>query len=710
MMGEKALAAETLNTRYEVIETVPEADTLPFTVAKARDTAEGRIVTLQTLPARRTVGNLGQRGTFLTASQEAGRLDHPNIARLFDDGTGAEGDLYVASEYTRGITLKERIRRIAPFSLAVAADIAVAIAEALEYAHAAGVPHGDLRPHHVLLSPEGQIKVTDFAYCRAAILLTGTGLDPLYAAYAAPEVGSRAPGTAAADVYALGATLYEMLTGALPTQESDGPPSPRRLNPGVPPALEGIVMKALQPQPLARYRTAGALLADLRSVREALRTGRSLAWSPVAEKRVPRAPDPADTVVTDRPPAINPVTPRAAPRVGTAASDLDDDRDLGPGRAASRALSLIVAFLSVVAVCSIIGLVWYFSRFIAIPSDIQVPSLIGKTFDEAKQIAARDHFQLVERDPNTPHYSTKWSENQIYQQDPPADRTIKAGRDVEVLRSAGPPLLSVPDLTGMTQDRAASALTDANLPLGTVTTDYSDTVPSGIVISQQPAKMAMVARNTGVNFVVSRGPQPPDVPEAVDATPSDATTISLSWKPSARAKSYTVTRSQDGTAKTVAQGLTETHVTDSGLTPATTYTYSVSADDKGGSSGPSDPVTAVTPANVPAPTLPADVPGAPPAGPDDTGAGVDSPPSPPISPSDSGSPRLRSFTIEFPVPRHPRRSRRVQFEIQDALGLSWPYDEYREPGDDVKAPVQATGNRVTFRIFLDGKLMKQRTL
>ena len=692
------MAAETLSTRYEIIETVPEADTLPFTVAKARDVTADRIVTLQTLPTQRIAGGPAQRVAFLAAAQQAGRLDHANITRLYDQGTTEEGEaLFVASEYVRGITLKERIRRIAPFSLAVAADIAVAIAEALEYAHNAGVAHGDLRPHHVLLSPEGQIKVANFAYSRAAVQLTADGLDPLYEAYAAPELGPRGAGNVAADIYALGATLYEMLTGAQPARGGEGPPSPRSLNPGVPPALEGIVQKALQPQPLGRYRSAALMLADLRSAREALRTGRSLAWSPTGERRIPREPDPGPSAAP-APRLAEPtqaVTRSAPPPV----KDENDEPEYTPGRAASRAFGIIVGVLFVIAVCGIIGLTWYFTRFIAIPNDVQVPNLIGKTFDEAQQIADRDHFQLVERDPDTPHYSVKWPENQIYQQDPPADRTIKAGRPVTVLRSAGPPLLPVPDLTGMTQDRATRAFGDADAPpLGTVTQDYSDTVPAGIVISQQPAPHTMVARGVSVDFVVSRGMEPPDVPDNVAATPADPTTITLTWTPSARAKTYTVTRSQGGVTKTVAQGLTTAKVTDSGLTPGTNYIYTVSAVNSGGSSGDSDPVTADTPPIVSAPpTLNPDTPGT-----------SDNPPAS-SGGEDTGSPRLRQFTITFRVPRHPGRQRHVQFEIQDALGLSQAFDEYRDPGSEVDAPVHAFGNRVTFRIFLDGKLVKQQT-
>ncbi len=711
------MAAQTLNARYEILETLPDADTLPFTVARARDIAQERAVTLQTLPARR-IGVLARRLAFSAAVQQAVRLDHPNITRVHDQGETDGGDLYVVTEYMRGITLKERIRRIAPFSLAVAADIAVAIAEALEHAHGLGVTHGDLRPHHVLLSPEGQIKVGDFAYGRAAALLTGDGPDPLYAAYVAPELGSVAVGTVAGDVYALGATLYEMLTGALPPAEGEGPPSPRPLNPGVPPALEGVVQKALHPNPAARYRSVTPLLADLRAVREALRAGRSLAWSPVAERRVPRPPSPAPV------PERRPEPAAARTQVVQPLPPLDEDERDAPVRAASRALSITLAVLFVVAVLGVLGLSWYATRFLAIPDDIVVPSLIGKTFDQAQQVAAQQHFNLVEQDPDTPHYSTQWPENQIFQQQPPAGDTIKAGRDVTVLRSAGPPLLQVPDLSGMTQARALSALQSANLPLGTVTEDYSDTVPQGIVSSQQPVKSAMVARQTPVNFVVSRGKQPPDVPEGVTAEASDSATIVLNWDRVAHADSYTVSRAQGQDVRTVATNVpaTQTEITDSGLTPDTTYIYTVTAVNAGGSSGPSDPVTAVTPPLAPAaPTLPQTV--SPPdggSGPDtgngpDTGGGTAPTPAPPdggtsANPPDAGSPRLRQFTIQFIVPHHPDRDRHVQFEIQDALGLSWPFDEWRSPGTEVDSPVQAFGNRVTFRIFLDGKMAKQQTL
>lgn len=163
------MSTQVINTRYEIFETTPLSETSPFVLSKARDLEEGRVVTLQVLPSEALGTNPEARQElaqdFQSAVREAQRLDNPGILRVYDQGVAENGeDLYVVREYVRGITLQERIRRIAPFTLAVAVDIAVAVTEALDAAHRAGVAHGDLRPAKVLLSPEGQIKAADFAY------------------------------------------------------------------------------------------------------------------------------------------------------------------------------------------------------------------------------------------------------------------------------------------------------------------------------------------------------------------------------------------------------------------------------------------------------------------------------------------------------------------------------------------------------------------
>jgi len=690
------LAAPLINTRYEIIETAPSEDASPFVVSKARDVTEGRVVTLQVLPSTVTADRAAMRGAAVSAM----RLEHPNITRLFDQGVSeGSGDYFVASEYVRGITLAERIRRVAPFSLSVAVDLSVSIAEALDYAHRAHVVHGDLRPQDVLLSPEGQVKVTNFAYARAA------------------SFGGAAP-TGDDDLTAFGSLLFQMLTGAAPSQSGQMPSSPRVFNAGVPIALDGVVQKCLHPDPSRRYPDAASLLTDLQAVRDALRSGRSLAWSPLSEKRAPRPAVGEATIVSTLPPeAAMPIPPpeptggrarRQAPPAALA-DQLEDERAPQYARERSSPFGKIVAAFFVLAVLGVIGLSWYVSKFLAIPNDVLVPNLVGKTYDDVKHIAQQQHFAVVEAGSD---YSNKWPEDQIYQQDPLPGRTIKAGKEVSIYRSLGPRLLSVPNLIGTTRDRALRDLQDTGLPLGAITEDFSETVPRGIVLGQTPTKNAQVARRTAVSLSVSKGRQPPDVPADVQADAATPNSVMVHWTAPARADNYIVYRVQDGVSTPIAQGLKDTRFLDKGLTPDTSYTYTVSAINSAGNSGPSEPAIVSTPAKiVAAPTLPGDTPIVTPPDPN-AAADPNAPPGPngssDASPTPSG--RMRPFTVGFSVPRRPRHSRRVQIEVQDITGTNLIYDETHQPGDDIREPVQAFGNKVIFRIFIDGKLVKQQTL
>jgi serine/threonine-protein kinase len=144
------------------LETIGEGPLL--TAFRARDRALNRIVVVKTLRAGK--GMSAGAATAITERLRSGlssvvALNHANITRVYDVGQDENGHLFLAEEYVRGIDLKERIRRVAPFSLTASTDVAIAIAEALEFAHARGVTHGDLRPQNVLIGPEGQIKLTN---------------------------------------------------------------------------------------------------------------------------------------------------------------------------------------------------------------------------------------------------------------------------------------------------------------------------------------------------------------------------------------------------------------------------------------------------------------------------------------------------------------------------------------------------------------------
>ena len=715
------MSVQVSDPRYEILENASGPETPPYQFAKARDREEGRVVVLQILPDGVLGADARAQQEFQDGVRAAQTLDHPGILRVFGQGVAEDGDLYVVREFLRGITLQERIRRIAPFTLAVAADIAQAVAEALVAAHRVGVAHGDLRPVHVLLSPEGQIKTADFAY---GVVVAAHTDDPGRVAWLAPEL---APGDSsyAGDIYALGAMLYEMLTGVLPLAGATRVTSPRDINPGVPPALDGLVRKALAPQANARYRSVSSLLADLQAIRDALRNGKSLAWSPQAEKsgetpaevkvekRFPRPSAEEATLVGSREGLVGPASDGA---ISSAARELEEERypmrerELRE-REPSSVLGRVTAAMIVIAVLFMIGLSYYFVKeFAVVPDDIQVPNLIGKTFDDAKHTAEQQHFTLIESQGSD--FSDTMPENQIYQQNPLPGRTIKAEKEVTVYRSLGPRLLVVPALVGTTQDYASRALQQANLPLGDVAPEFSERIAAGVVTHQSPDGGSKVARNTAVNFTVSKGKQPPDSPESMAGDADGPDKANLHWHSVPRAESYTVLRSLDGDTKTIARGLTDTRFTDTELKPDTTYSYTVNAVNSAGPSGPSESVLVTTQAKPDVPlVMPpnAVVTPAPDAGPtpDASGASVVGDGSASSVPKTA---RLRQFTVEFRVPRRPRHTQNVQIDLQDVTGTNLVYDENQAPGEKISVPLQGFGNRVKFSILLDGKLVKQQTL
>ena len=688
-----------INPRYEILEATPGPDTPPYEFVKARDREAGRVVALQIVPASVFGTGAAGREEFQAAVRKASALEGDSILQVFDQGVAEDTeDLYVVREQIRGITLQERIRRIAPFTLAVSTDIAVAVTEALAAAHRAGTPHGDLRPCHVLLSPEGQIKTADFAY---GALVAARGSELNRTAYRAPELGEDAAGSYAGDIYALGAMLYEMLTGTLPLAGGTRLLSPRDVNPSVPPALDGLVQKCLLPDPAGRYRTAGTLMTDLQAIHTALKTNKPLTWSPLTDKSAKPAEEKLSGGASKR-------QPRPLPDAGGEDAPQKARREK-PEREPASLLAKLTAVFFVILVLGVIGLSWYAAKFVAVPNDIMVPNLIGKTFDDAKRIAAQQHFTLVESSDSA--YSDTMPEDQIYEQNPLAGHTIKADKEVTVYRSLGPRLLTVPPLAGTIQDFAAKALLQASLPLGTTTQEYSETVPNGIILSQSPQGNSKVARNTAVNFVISKGRQPPSMPESVSGTAGGPDKAVLDWHSSARAESYTVTRSLDGDTTVIARALPGTHFIDTGLMPNTTYSYTVNAVNAAGTSDPSESVLITTEASSSTTAiLPPGTVVTPPADGDSSLGNTDGTVSSPDTQTEPKTARLRQFTIAFTVPRHPSRSRHVQIEVQDTTGTNLVYDENHEPGEDVSEPAQGFGNKITFRIFLDGTLVKQQTL
>src|SRR4051812_16942451 len=245
-------------------------------VYRARDERIGREVALKTLaPALGDDPAFGER--FVREARAVGRLSHQNIVPLFDVGF-QDGLPFLVLQLVDGPTLRDVLRRRGALSAAEAVPIVAALADALQHAHERGVVHGDVKPRNVLLQPtdDGPPRplLTDFGVARAISETTGvTTEEGLYGSvpYLAPELlsGEELAATPAADVYALGVMLYELLAGETPftgrtpaeviaARLGSEPSSLRALAPRVSPALEAVVMTALARDPLARYPSAAA--------------------------------------------------------------------------------------------------------------------------------------------------------------------------------------------------------------------------------------------------------------------------------------------------------------------------------------------------------------------------------------------------------------------------------------------------------------------
>jgi serine/threonine-protein kinase len=262
---------------YEILENVGRGGM--GIVYKARDPRLERVVALKVLPSS-AIGR-AQRSRFQREALAVARLQHPHIVQIYDIGE-QEGFTYVALEFAGGGSLAQRLRQGTP-SPRDAAELVARLARAVQHAHEQGVLHRDLKPSNVLLTPEGQPKIADFGLAKLRVrsneedaIMTHSGMILGTPSYMSPEHGAghtKAIGPAA-DVYGLGAILYELLTGRPPFRgtsayatlsqiANEEVVSPHALNPAVDRDLSTISLKCLEKDPRNRYPSAQALAEDL---------------------------------------------------------------------------------------------------------------------------------------------------------------------------------------------------------------------------------------------------------------------------------------------------------------------------------------------------------------------------------------------------------------------------------------------------------------
>lgn len=495
-------APHVLNDRYEVGERL--ADGTFFYTHRGRDIQTGQGVAIKILkPDYAADAAFTER--LLTEFQNARKLRHANIAQVLDVWQ-ERGTLVIITEFVRGINLKDRIRRVAPFPLAVSMDILLACAQALQFAHENGFVHGDIRPDNVLITPDGRVKLTDFGPGAAIAASSRHQLSalPQAAFYMAPEVAEGRPQDTRSDIYALGCLAFEMLSGHVP-YDADTPlalavkhlkdpvPSLKKVNPTIPNAVDGLVAKCLQKDPATRYPSPQALLDDIHRIREAIRSDQSLSWSPLgsgAEASVAASSKTAK--------------PRREPRKRV----VEEPVDTGP----SLKLLIGIFVLGLLMIGAFFGLV---ISLTSAPNQVTVPSdLINLPKDRAVATLQKLGLKAEIVD----EYSTR-PLGVVIRTDPKGGTEIRMGKAVTLLVSKGPEPIKVPTVVDKDLATAKKLLAAAGLKLGGSKGEYSDVIDKGHVISQNPAGEAEAQKGAEVSLVVSKGPAPEETPSTVDVQP-----------------------------------------------------------------------------------------------------------------------------------------------------------------------------------------------
>ncbi len=463
-------------------------------VFKAVDDVLGRTVAVKVLHAR-YASDPNFVARFRQEAQAAANLSHPGIVNIYDWGRDDE-TYYIVMEYVHGTDLKKLVTERGAIDPTRVAEYGAQVAGALTVAHGYDIIHRDIKPHNIVLTPDGAIKVMDFGIARAGnSQLTQTGSVLGTAHYVSPEQAQGRTLDPRTDLYSLGVVLYELSTGRVPfdaespvsvalKQVNEDPIPPRQINPDIPPSLEAVILRAMSKSPSERYSSAEEMRRDL---------------TRVAQGRMVEAPvaGPSDTTVM---PAVGGGAPRVRPM---------------PRRRNPWPWILGIALLVLVGV----GAAWAFGLFDGV-EQVVVPDVIGLT--EVDAVTALEAVQLTVGETET-RFSEEPS-GTVINQSPEPDVSIEIGSEVSLVVSAGQELFMLPDFSGMTESDAIKAVREAGFELDTIQREYSKEVADGTVIKTVPEPGAQIAAGTRIVIYVSKGTELTQVPSVVGNKQGDAKT------------------------------------------------------------------------------------------------------------------------------------------------------------------------------------------
>ena len=495
-----------LGGRYEIIEKIGGGGMA--LVYKARCRLLDRYVAIKVLREEFTSDEEFIR-KFRRESQAAAKLSHPNIVSIYD--VGVEGDIYyIVMEYIKGKTLKEVIREKGKLSFEETVDYSIQIAEALAHAHANHIVHRDIKPHNIMITEDGRVKVTDFGIARAATSSTVTNTNNVLGSvhYFSPEQAKGGYTDEKSDIYSLGIVMYEMITGRVPfegespisvalkhVQEEIVPPS--HIDPTINKNLEKIIMKCVRKDQVERYKSANELLVDLKRIKNN--------WDDdmVGE----------DDVSLDSPTRIIPVVKEESPK-----NMKKKKKRNGNNRVVF--FAILAAFLLVSAMA--FGFWQFKDKFLS--TTVKVPDVRGLQEDKAKEMIEAEGLKFSVK---SRIFNSEFEEGDVISQSENPGDTVKKGYPIEVVVSKGSKLVKVPNFKDEDISNVDSLLSENGLKDGGAEYEFDEEIPENIIISQDPEAYSEVPEGTKVHFVVSKGPKVKNVimPKLVGKTLEEALQI-----------------------------------------------------------------------------------------------------------------------------------------------------------------------------------------